>query len=341
MRTFPLISIIISNHNGWRLGLLRSCLESVFKINYPRFEVILVDNASSDESIARARDGFKDRDNFKIIANRVNMYSQGLNMGIEVARGKYLAFFNNDLAVEPNYLKEILGVLEKDESIGLAQGKLLSYNNRTRIDSVGETMDIYGTPKTIGAGEIDKGQYNRIKEILSVSGSASIMRQGILEEIGSFDPQYGIGYEDMDLALRCRLRGYKIVFIPGAIIYHKRGATDSTQEVRLKVRWHFNKNRVATLVKNYSLGNLLKALPVTILLYLLAFLWEALVKREFKLAGTRVSALFWNAKNLKSLLKQRMIVQKNMRRVPDAQILKLLMPRKTLMTSFLWFVQGK
>lgn len=341
MRTgskLPLVSIVISNYNGRKFHLLEPCLRSVLNINYPNFEVILVDNASNDGSVEFSRRLFGQDPHLKILANSENVYSQGLNKGIAKCKGEYVVFFNNDIKVDPEYLRELIKILEADKSIGLAQGKLLLESNPEKIDCVGETMDIYGNPVALGRGERDRGGYDRIDEILSASGSASIARRSVLDEVGGFDPKFFIGYEDMDLSLRIRLRGYKVVYIPKAIVYHKRTATDSVSEIRAKVKYHFNKNRIATLIKNYSGRNLLIALPISLWLYFSAFTYELIVRRDIKWAIPRLTALLWNMKEIRYILSQRRAVQKDLRRVSDSEILRL-MSRRKLVKTILDFVR--
>jgi len=334
----PLVSLVVSNYNGWKFHLLEHCLRSVLSINYPNFEVILVDNASDDGSVEFSRSLFGQDPHLKIVANSENVYSQGLNEGIAKCKGEYVVFFNNDITVDPEYLGELIKVLEKDKSIGLAQGKLLSESNPEKIDCVGETMDIYGNPATLGRGEKDGGGYDRIVEILSASGSASIARRSVLDEVGLFDPKFFIGYEDMDLSLRIWLRGYRVVYIPKAIVYHKRTATDSASEIRVKVKYHFNKNRIATLLKNYSGRSLLIALPIILLLYFSAFTYELVVRRDIKWAIPRLTALLWNMKEIRYVLSQRRVVQKHLRRVSDNKILRL-MSKRGLWKAILDFVR--
>ena len=334
----PLVSIVVSNYNGWKSHLLEPCLRSVLRINYPSFEVILVDNASQDGSVEFSRRLFGQDPHFKIVANSKNVYSQGLNDGIARSKGEYVVFFNNDIRVDPEYLRELIRVLEADKTIGLAQGKLLSDSDHEKIDCVGETMDIYGNPVALGRGETDRGEYDRIVEILSASGSASIARRSVLDEVGPFDPKFFIGYEDMDLSLRISLRSYRVVYIPKAIVYHKRTATDSASEIRAEVKYHFNKNRIATLIKNYSVRNLSVALPMTFLLYLSAFAYELVVKRDIKWATPRLAALLWNAKEIGYILGQRRVVQRDLRRVSDKEILRL-MPQRRLTEAILGFVR--
>lgn len=308
-------------------------------MDYPNFEVLLVDNASTDESVSRAQQLFGTNPLFKIVKNPQNEYTQGFNIGCEVATGEYLVFLNNDTRISTEFLSELTNVLDNDSRIALAQGKLLSDADPSRIDSVGETMDVYGNPITLGAGEADTGQYSKITEILSASGSAFIVRKKVLDEVGLFDRKFHMGYEDMDLALRVRLRGYNVVFVPKAIVFHKRGATNLTEELKLEVRHHFVKNRLATLIKNYAVGNLIRTIPMTFFLMILAFVWEACIKSDMKLAVRRLTGMSWTIRELRYILIQRATVQRTLRRVSDEKIFQL-MPRN-IAGVILSFIRSK
>src|SRR5690348_1564297 len=156
----------MSNYNGVTLKLIESSLSSILKNNYSNLEVILVDNSSTDNSVETVIRKFGANKRFTIIKNPVNMYSQGLNLGIKKSTGKYVAFFNNDARVEDGYFQEFVKFLEKNKSIALAQGKLLSSKDRRVIDCTGETMDTYGNPTSIGNGEKDNGKYTDICDLL-------------------------------------------------------------------------------------------------------------------------------------------------------------------------------
>ena len=338
MYKFPLVSIIVSNYNGWTLNVLSSCLESLFKLDYPSYEIILVDNCSTDGSVEEVEKLFGSNSKLRIIRHRENRYSKGLNEGAKASKGKYVVYFNNDIIADPTYLKEAIDVFEERDDVAIIQGKLLSYFDHSKIDSIGETMDLFGNPITIGWGKQDVGQYDQEQEILSASGSASIIRKSIFDEIGYFGEEYFIGYEDMDLALRARLKGYKVIYTPKAIVYHMRGVTDLSDELRVRVRWHFNKNRIMTMIKNYSVNSLFKALPVTILIYFLAFIWESIVKRKPRLGWTRITALFWNLKELCAIYKQRVVIRSGLMGKADKEIIRL-MPQKTLLNTFLNFIK--
>lgn len=337
---WPKISVIISNFNGIRLNLILASLSSILKEDYPNFEVIVVDNASSDNSTTLLRKKFGRDKRLKIIENPVNMYSQGLNLGIKVATGEYIVFFNNDIEFKKGYFQKIIKAFDKNPKVALIQGKLLYFYDHQIIDSAGETMDIYGNPITIGGGERDLGHYDKPREILSACGAASVIRRSILSQVGMLDSDYGIGYEDMDLALRIRLIGFKVLYYPFAVIYHKRGKTDLSALVRVKVRWHFNKNRFATMIKNYPILLLLKTLPVTILLYIVAGLWEIFLKGKIRLGLTRFTAMFWIIWNMPSLLKKRFLIRKDINKAVEVGMLNLL-SKKSMFESFLSFVRAK
>jgi len=337
---WPKVSIIISNYNGLQLNLVIDSLTSVLNCDYPNYEVFLIDNASTDNSVTVVKRKFGKDKKLKIILNSVNMYSQGLNLGIENSDGEYIVFFNNDIEFKHGYLQKIVNLFRKDPKAALIQGKLLYFYDHKIIDSSGETMDIYGNPMTIGAGERDLGQYDRQIQILSASGSASVIRRSAVNIVGDFDPDYGIGYEDMDLALRLRLKGFKVLYLPDAVIYHKRGKTDLSSLIRVKVRWHFNKNRLATMIKNYPLLLLIKALPITILLYIASGLWEIFIKRKFSLGLTRFTAIIWILRNIISLLKKRFVIRGDIKKYGEEGILNLL-SNMSLFKSFLSFVKAK
>lgn len=306
----PKISIIVSNLNGIRLKLLKPCIDSLIKPNYPNWELIVVDNASTDNSVKYLQQKLNRLKNCFLVQNPFNIYSQGLNLGAIKATGKYLAYFNNDVEITKNYLKVLVREFEKDQKLTIAQGKLLNFNSRDIIDSAGETMDIYGNPITLGIGEKDCGQFDQVADILSASGSASMIRRKVFMKSGGYDPLFGIGYEDMDLSLRVRRLGYKIRRFPKAIIYHKRASTDSAPFIKTQVKWHFNKNRIITMIKNYPILLLFKTLPVTLVIYLGITFYEWVIRKNWQLGWVRINAFFWCIFHLPKILAKRLKVKK-------------------------------
>ncbi len=332
---FPSVSMIVSNYNGMAYGILEVTLRSVLDLDYPNYEVLLVDNSSSDDSVETVQVKFGRDSRLRVVRNGVNCYSAGLNLGIASSHGKYVVFLNNDILLDKRYLLDLVELMESNPSIALATGKVLNYFRPGIIDRCGETIDIFGNPISIGAGELDLNQYGEM-EVLSVQGSASIARKSIFSEIGEFDPAFHIGYEDTDVALRARLAGHKVFYIPKALSYHMHGATTLRPELKSEIRFHFNKNRIVTLMKNLEARTLILVLPSNVVLYLVASLSELFIKHNRRAALSRISALLWVLRNLRKVRKERTTVQNRIRKVSDRQ-LRALMPKtdfKKLAKSF-------
>lgn len=332
--------MIVSNLNGMQLNLIKDCVDSLTKPSYPNWELIVIDNASTDESARYLQKRFKNLKNCFLVQNPINMYSQGLNLGAKKATGKYLAYFNNDVAITKNYLENLVKESEKDPQLAIAQGKLLNYRDHQKIDSVGETMDLLGNPVTIGFGEKDRGQYDKIADILSASGSACMIKKSIFDKLGGYDPIYGIGYEDMDLALRARRAGYKVKRFPQAVVYHKRAATDLADFIRVKVKWHFNKNRLITMLKNYPFPLLIVSLPMTVLLYLMITSYEWLFRQNWKIGWVRLTSLTWVLFNLPQIILSRKKINRISKKLLTKDELSLF-SSQSLFSIFRDFAKGK
>ena len=258
---WPLVSVILLNHNG--KNFLNECLESVLNSNYHNFEVLLIDNASTDDSIKIAKEKFGKSPYLRILRNFDNLgFAAGNNVGVKYGQGEYVVFLNNDTIVEPHWLVELVSVMETDAKIGAAQSKLLSLADKRFIDSAGDFIDYYGFPIRRGSwGEEDKGQYDLIEEIFSARGAAAIVRSKILTEIGAFDADFYLNYEDIDLCWRIRLNGYKIVFVPKSRVYHMGGASVTSSTLSI---FYTEKNRISALLKNMSCKYLVKYNPLTL-----------------------------------------------------------------------------
>ncbi len=310
--TYPLVSVVVSNYNGLKLKLLGECLDSLVKSSYPNVEILLVDNLSSDDSVEFVKRKYS---TIRIVQNSVNNYSMGLNKGIHESSGKYIFFVSNDIAVRSDCLSELVNAMEMNPLLVIAQPKLLSYSNLRLIDCVGGTMDFYGNPVEIGRNNTNNPNEYGVRETLSVEATY-IVRRSVLNEIGIFDDKFVIGYEDADLALRSRLRGYKVGVVLQAVATHRRGVSSITPDVLVEIKGHFYKNRIATIIKNYELGNVLTAIPGTLLVYFLIMASD-LTRKYASLVIERMRSLLWLLTHLRYILIQRNHIQINIRRVPD------------------------
>ncbi len=341
-KNYPLVSGIVTNYNGWQLGLLKDFFESFLKSDYENFEIFLVDMASSDDSVTRVKEHFGRDKRLKIVINPINNMSAGIDTALKKAKGKYILFLNNDVYFPKGSIKKLVDFLDENKQVAQVQGKIVSYFNHRKIDSVGETMDIYGNPLTLGAGETDHGQYNKIQEVLSVAGAAAMLRQDLLTKVGLLDSDYGIGYEDMDLSLRLRLAGYKMFYLPDVVVYHKRASSTSraSDELKAKIKFWFNKNRLSTIIKNYEVPTLIRSLPFVLVIYVATGLFEIFYKRLWKFGLSRFLAIGWTMTNFLKLVSKRRKVQ-SIRKLRDKEAFLPYMSKGRIFESFRGFLQNK
>ncbi len=212
---FPIISIVIVNHNGEKF--LKKCLSSVFSTNYPKdkLDVIFLDNASVDNSVKLVKEKYKKA---RIFVNNVNNYCKANNIGIQEAKGEYIVLLNNDTQVTHNWLKGLLQTIQQDPKIGAVGGKILFENGKINSTGHQEYPNFYWGDR--GYKETDKEQYDKTEEMTSLCGVAVMYRRKCFEHVGLFDEDFVMYVEDVDLAHRCRERGWKIVYTPKSVVYH-------------------------------------------------------------------------------------------------------------------------
>lgn len=336
------ISAIVTNYNGFQLGLLKDFFKKFLKNDLKNYELFFVDNASEDASIEFVKRNFSKDKRVKIIQNPVNNMTQGINLALSQAKGEYILFLNNDTYFAKGALRKMVEFMDKNKAVALVQGKLVSFSDHKRIDDVGETMDLYGNPVTLGAGEKDKGQYSSQRELLSATGAASLLRHSLLKQVGMLDSNYGIGYEDLDLSLRLRLIGYKIIYLPDVLVFHRRGGSvsRSSEQIRLRIKYGFNKNRLATLIKNYQISTLTKSLPTVIIIYFVTALFEIFYKRLWKFGLYRFKAIGWMILNLQVLIVKRKKVQQ-IRVISDKEAIIPFLAKGQLIESIKHFLSSK
>jgi len=322
----PLVSVIIVNYNGGKL--IERCIKSILNTDYQNFEVIAIDNNSTDGSIELVENIFKSDGRLRILKLKHECtLTTAFNVGIMLARGKYIAFQHNDVEVDPSWLKELINVLESDPSVGGAQGKILFYD-RTTIDCAGGFLDQYGLLYRRGHFEEDKGQYNEIVDSFIIHDTAMIFRKDCLREVGYFDPDFGNVLEDLDLSLRILLKGYRIVFVPSSITYHMGGGT----YLYAKTPFIFKhkkagmcnhcKNRIMLILKNFQLPNLIRFSIVNLLVIFYLILYNTFTKRPH-LAIACFEGILWIVKHFKRIYKKRLEIQKMIRKRDDEDILRI------------------
>ena len=215
-------TIVIPNING--KGWLRDSIESVYAQTEQDFELIIVDNGSTDESLEQAR-SYCGRPNFTLIENGTNTgFSHAVNQGIARAKGEYVVMFNNDAFAEPDWLAELIRTAETDPKIFAVQSLMLRAS-----------------------------RYTKQKRIFSACGGAALYRKSILEEIGTFDENFFAYFEDVDLSWRANNAGYKCVLCPTAKCYHICGASTGAVKYNAFKSQQSGRNSILLPLKNEPL----------------------------------------------------------------------------------------
>lgn len=265
------VSIIIVNWNGKHF--LKPCLSSILHQSYEHYDVYLVDNASTDGSIEFVEQNYTAEiksGKLKLVKNDKNYgFAEGNNFGIRKAfenpNVKYIATLNADTVAKEDWLEKLVMAAEKDEKVGMCQGKILLMD-RKKIDSTGLLFYRSATWWDRGEGEIDSGQHDLRREIFGVSAAAALYRREMLEDTatdGEFFDNDFFGYvEDIDLSVRGKLRGWRSVYEPSAIVYHHRGGTTGPQSKFLI--YHTGRNDLLLIFKVMPSNFILKNLPLII-----------------------------------------------------------------------------
>jgi len=310
----PLVSVIIVNWNGGKV--FSDCLNSLSKISYKNYELIIVDNGSTDGS---DNVGKKYRVN-KFIKNKSNVgFAEANNQGIKVSRGKYLLLLNNDTLVTKDFLNIMILKMEEDKSVGVMQPKIFMIDKPGHLDNAGSFLTWSGFLFHNGYGEKDSKEFDKERKVHTAKGACMLIRAEVVEKLGLFDPDFVSYFEESDFCSRVWLAGFSVLYYPKARIYHKVGFTSKKLD-QFSVNYHSLKNRIVSYLKNFgSLGLIIIFIPHIAILFFLILIY--LIKLDFGKVGMVLKAFWWNLLNLGKTIAKRKRIQK-LRRVSDSQIFK-------------------
>jgi len=208
--------------------MLRECLQSLqSQIDgdgrpWP-LSIVLIDNGSTDGSQSMVRAEFPD---VLLLENTENRgFCAANNQGIQAATDEFIALLNNDAVADPHWIQHLQSAFEVAPDIGMAACKILVWDDPTRIDKTGHLIFPDGQNRGRGTGEIDRGQYDRIEEVLWPDGCAAMYRKSMLDRIGAFDEDLFAYGDDAELGFRARIAGWRCLYIPHAVVRHRRGST--------------------------------------------------------------------------------------------------------------------
>jgi len=301
----PLISIVILNYNAGEL--LIDCIDSIQKSIYKNFEIILVDNVSKDNSHKKCKEKFP---NIKLIENSENLgYCEGNNVGLRVAKGRFVVILNPDTIVEPSWLSELLSAFRKNGD-GIYQPKFLASTDHSMLLSTGNMIQIFGFGYSRSKGDLDRGQYEKFEKINFASGTCIFTSKKIIEKIGLFESFLFAFHDDFELCWRGALIGINSFYVPTAIVYHPiEGYSFKWSPLKFKL---LERNRKYCLLTLYSRSTFFKMIPGLLLVdvaVLFFYLSKGLVKMK-------ISADIEILKNIKKINGKYKKNQKN-RKISD------------------------
>lgn len=311
----PMVSVVVLNYNGKEF--LDACLISVLSSEYSNYEVILVDNASTDGSIKLVKEKFGNDSRLKIVMNSENLgFAGGNNIGACHAKGDLLVFLNTDTKVHHEWLGELVWTASSNPLIGISTCRIITPHLEEGF-----------------VGNVNKYGFavlQRLKDILKnggetiASGPAFLIRKDVFNKIGGFDSKYFAYFEDIDLAWRVKLLGYFVVVEPNSIVFHKVAGTIRKFGLCWR-RYLVYRNVLRTLLKNYSGQTLVKVLPVSLTLIFAESIALACVAKNPNILLALTKAILWSIRNFEDTWALHLEIQKN-RVVNDSDILRMMAP---------------
>lgn len=245
----PQVSVIIPNWNGLRL--LRPCLDSLRRQTYRDFEIIVVDNASSDGSAQALAEEYPE---VRVLALQRNLgYAGGCNAGIRAARGAILVMLNNDTEADSGWLHALVEGLARHPEAGSASSRLMIYSRPEILNAAGDLYRRNGLPDSRGVWQPYGPPYDQEAYVFGASGGAAAYRREMLDRIGLFEERFFMWCEDVDLAWRAQRAGYRCIYLPNAVVYHHLSATGGGA----LASYYVGRNTLWVLARHYP-GSLLR-----------------------------------------------------------------------------------
>ena len=308
-----LVTVIIVNHNG--RAHLEKCIRTLFTVTTTKFELIVVDNDSTDGSAQEIAEQFPD---VKVIFNKANLgFAQGNNEGARFAHGDYLALLNPDTIVTSGWLEALINALEADPGAGLATSKILLLDQPDRINTAGNNIHLSGLTLCRGMG-LSKSALAEPAEVGAVSGAAFVIRRELFNQLGGFDPAFFMYMEDADLSFRARIAGHRCLYVPDSIVYH-----DYSLQFGPRKIYYEERNRYLMLLKGLRWSTLLLLLPALLLAEMVT--WGYVILRDRRHWSNKLHAYGYIIKQWSKITAGRRIVQ-SMRRVTDKELIGRAVP---------------
>jgi len=268
--TQPRISVIIPHWNGRHH--LDDCLGSLRRQTFTDFEVILVDNGSTDGTQAYVGEQYPEVCLLKLGRNRG--FTGACNAGYAAARGEIICLLNNDTEADQGWLAAVVDAFGRHSEVGVIASKILLFDQRDHFHAAGDYYRVDGIPGNRGVWERDEGQYDREEYVFGACAAASFYRRRLLAEIGFLDDDFFFSCEDVDIAWRAHLAGWQVLYVPSAVVYHKLKASGGSGVVG---SYHDGRNFLYLIWKNYPMS-------------LLRRNWRPIIKAQLQISTAALRA---------------------------------------------------
>ncbi len=313
-----MIDIIIPNYNG--AALLPVCLDALRRQTRQDFQITIIDDASTDNSVALLHERYPEVRVIELARN--SGLAKAINYALTVTDAEYVVLLNNDTEADEHWVAELIGALEQHPEYAFAASKLRLYDQREVIHSAGDGYRLDGVPFNRGVWEVDRGQYDTAIEVFGPCAGAAAYRRSVLAALAIdgrvFDEDLFMYCEDVDLNLRARLAGYRTIFVPTAIVYHKVSATGGG----LLASYYCGRNFILVWSKNMP--------TVAIAKYFFAFLkqqclitFEAVRHIRGAAARARLRGQLAGLRDLPRFIAKRSVIRQR-QRLADAQFIAAL-----------------
>ncbi|MCK5608191.1 glycosyltransferase family 2 protein [Candidatus Pacearchaeota archaeon] len=281
---FPPVSIIVPNWNGGEKTM--NCLESIFSMDYPTVEVIVIDNGSEDGSREKIKERFKKA---AIIENSENLGCvKAINQGFKKARHEYILRLDNDVILDKQLLAELMKVMLKNKKIGVLIPKIYYKSNPRMLDDLGFSINLFtGKTDSTRIDKIDSGQFEKQSNVEMVPGSVLLTKKEVIEKAGMVSADYFLFFEDADWCIRVRKAGYDVTYTPSTKAWHDCNKKEMNP---FKVR-HYLRSKIIFMRKNTSFVNRIVFFPFLLLVYTPATLFKFISKEEIFLIRPFFSGL--------------------------------------------------
>jgi len=309
----PLVSVIIPNWNG--AAHLPACLIALRAQTLRDFEVIVVDNASTDGSVERLGRDYPEAQVIRL--DRNYGFTGACNTGLRAARGEILTLLNNDTGAAPDWLAEVVAAFERHPEAGIVASKMLLFDRPHVLHTAGDVFKTDGTPGNRGVWEEDRGQFDE-GPVFSANGGSAAYRRAMLDQVGLLDEDFFYSCEDVDLAWRAQLAGWPCVYAPRAVVYHKLSASGGGATAS----FHDGRNFLYLLAKDVP-GFIWRKHWAKIIRAQLRITWNALRAWRGAAARARLRGQLAGLCGLPKMLNKRWAVQA-MRNVSEERIESIL-----------------